>query len=216
MVELLSTFGLASKGGNYQTVKNRAKEENISLDGLSQRYRQYQSEIYKKPIPQIPLDKILVENSSYNRWRLKQRLISDGLLDNKCSECGLAGIWNNKPINLQIDHINGISNDNRIENLRLICPNCHSQTETYSGRNITKIIRPIKQKKLKRITSCSNCGIPITKSSTSGKCHKCVCAERRIDRPTKEHLIDLIKENSYVAVGKMYNVSDNAIRKWLK
>lgn len=83
-----------------------------------------------------PLEEILVENSTYtNRWRLKIRLLRANLIDNICYKCGLEPKWNGEPLSLQIDHINGKSNDNRLCNLRMLCPNCHSQTPNFAGRN---------------------------------------------------------------------------------
>ena len=82
------------------------------------------------------MEDILVENSTYtNRTALKERLIKEKILEYKCAICGNEGIWNGNPLTLQLDHINGINNDHRIKNLRFLCPNCHSQTETFSGRN---------------------------------------------------------------------------------
>ena len=82
------------------------------------------------------IEEILIENSNYhNRTMMKKRIINSKLLEYKCSICDNKGEWLGKPITLQIDHINGKNNDNRLENLRFICPNCHSQTETYSGKN---------------------------------------------------------------------------------
>jgi len=74
------------------------------------------------------------EHPQYQTYKLKQRLINVGLKSNKCEECGVAE-WNGKQLNIQLDHINGNSHDHRLENLRMLCPNCHSQTETYSGKN---------------------------------------------------------------------------------
>jgi 5-methylcytosine-specific restriction endonuclease McrA len=82
------------------------------------------------------LEEILVENSTYtNRTALKTRLLKEGLITYECAICKNKGEWNGNPLTLQLDHINGINNDHRLENLRFLCPNCHSQTNTFSGRN---------------------------------------------------------------------------------
>jgi hypothetical protein len=83
----------------------------------------------------IPLEEILVENSTYNcNLVLKKKLVKSGLLTYKCCECEIQ-TWRNQPISLQLEHKNGRNNDNRIENLCFLCPNCHSQTTTFAGRN---------------------------------------------------------------------------------
>lgn len=122
-------IGLSTSGqnGRYQ-IKKRCDELNIPLDFESQ--KSYHSH------PKYTLDEVLVENSKYlNYTCLKNRLINEGYLEYKCQICGNTGIWNNQKLTLQLDHINGIKTDNRITNLRLLCPNCHSQTDTYSGKN---------------------------------------------------------------------------------
>lgn len=88
-----------------------------------------------RPKEAQPLAEILVENSTYHRWHLKKRLIAEGILANVCSECACPPTWNGKELALQLDHINGVNTDNRLQNLRLLCPNCHSQTDTFAGRN---------------------------------------------------------------------------------
>lgn len=132
MSECCRKIGLSENGGNsrYQ-IHKRCKELNIDYSHLSNT-----NPITKRKPQKQEIDNILVKNSTYlNRTALKKRLISEGLLEYKCVICGNRGIWNNYPLTLQLDHINGINNDNRLENLRFLCPNCHSQTTTFSGRN---------------------------------------------------------------------------------
>lgn len=74
------------------------------------------------------------KHPQYNASRLKRRLLSEGIKKNECEICGITD-WLGKPIVLQLDHVNGDSHDHRLENVRIVCPNCHSQTETYCGRN---------------------------------------------------------------------------------
>ncbi len=71
------------------------------------------------------------------RTHIKNRLLEAGILCNRCDHCGLSE-WRGKPLSIQIDHANGDAKDNRLENLRMLCPNCHAQTETYSGRNVKR------------------------------------------------------------------------------
>jgi hypothetical protein len=89
--------------------------------------------------PSRPLSEILVERSSYtNRVQLKKRLVAAGLLAYACDGCGIAD-WRGRPLVLQLDHLNGVNDDHRLENLRLLCPNCHSQTSTFCGKNMSRL-----------------------------------------------------------------------------
>lgn len=83
--------------------------------------------------PGMPIEELLA-GTSRCRTHVKGRLLHAGLLKNRCDECGLSE-WRGQPLSVQIDHVNGVRDDHRLENLRMLCPNCHSQTHTYGGRN---------------------------------------------------------------------------------
>jgi Zn finger protein HypA/HybF involved in hydrogenase expression len=131
--EILSHFGMRNKGGNYAILKQRLEEDglnysHIKLGIYSNRGRSF---IRRK----IPLEDILVEKSTFNRNHLKIRLLKENILLNECAICKQPPLWNGKSLSLQLDHINGIGDDNRLENLRILCPHCHSQTENFAGKN---------------------------------------------------------------------------------
>lgn len=129
--QVLSKLKLKEAGGNYSHVKKRMEKLNLSLakgangQGWSKG---------KKLGPKKPIEYYLTENSYHQTYKLKNRLIAEGLKQYKCECCGITE-WNGKPAPLELDHINGINTDNRIKNLRILCPNCHAQTETYRGKN---------------------------------------------------------------------------------
>ncbi len=194
----------AKTGGAYKTLKSRINggDFNTELFDIN-RKNHYKTNLRKD---KSKIDNILTLNSNYSRTALKKRLISENIMDYKCSLCSIIDVWNGNPISLQLDHINGINNDNRLENLRFLCPNCHSQTDNYAG------------KKLKTLHRCLDCGKNISKISTRCKC----CAskingkkQRRYDI-SKEELINLINQYPMTKVGEILGVSDNAIRKRCK
>lgn len=134
MAETLRALNLRAAGGNYATLREAIKRLEISTDhwkgqGWS-KGRKFDSR------PRRSLAEVLVEDSPIvSTWSLKNRLIREGILEDKCLECGISE-WLDQPLALHLDHVNGKRTDNRLENLRLLCPNCHSQTDTYCGRNI--------------------------------------------------------------------------------
>lgn len=118
-------------GAAYSLFHRRVKELNLDTKHFTgQGHLLGKSHNFKPP---LPLSKILVNGRAISSSKLRKRLIKDGILLNMCIECGIHE-WNGKNLSLHLDHINGNHDDNRIENLRLLCPNCHSLTVTYCRR----------------------------------------------------------------------------------
>lgn len=130
---ILKSLSVNSNGsGAYKTFKNHCKRLNIDLNEFKT-ITKYANLFNTR----IPIEEILVEDSTYqNISRLKKRLVSEGLMAYSCVKCGNTGEWFGEPIVLQLDHINGNNTDHRLDNLRFLCPNCHTQTKTFAARNI--------------------------------------------------------------------------------
>ena len=127
--DVLRELGYSTNGNSwgYQIVKERMEKLNLFFTKRNSMY-------YNRDNTALPLEKILIKDSEYNRTKLKERLVKEGLKEYKCECCGISE-WNGKPLALQLHHINGIHNDNRLSNLQLLCPNCHSQTSNWRSRN---------------------------------------------------------------------------------
>lgn len=240
----LRALNLRPAGGNYKWFKKIIKDYNLDISHFTgQGWNKGKKNNYNRS---IPLEEILIENSTYvSSNSLRKRLLKEGIKTHKCEKCNNE-TWNDLPIPLELDHINGNNIDNRIENLRVLCPNCHAQTESYRGKNkvnykanlILKkynnsnnnILPEIEIKKdckkltkvkkiIKNVHRYDSCQCGNTKNSKASLCLECYSIQKSSlsKRPSPEQLIQDFKLlKSFVQVGKKYGVSDNAVRKWVK
>lgn len=132
--QVLELLGIASKGGNYATLKRRLKKYNIDTSHFTG-----QAHAKGKSLPHKvrPIEEYLTNQAPIGSYRLKRRLISEGILKPVCSGCNLSA-WLDQSIPLELDHIDGCPENNTLDNLRLLCPNCHALTDTYRGKNQTR------------------------------------------------------------------------------
>lgn len=135
IAEVARKLNLTLYGSTYETLKSTAKELKLNTDHMSgQGHLKGKKNIY---VPKRPLNEVLVVGKKEQGSRLLLRLIEELEWKWECNKCRLTE-WNGSNIPLELDHINGNNHDNRIENLRALCPNCHAQTDTYCGKNIKK------------------------------------------------------------------------------
>ena len=131
--QVLIKLGLREAGGNYDQVRKYIKEYGLDASHFKGRgWGRGMKGIIK---PSIPIEKVLVGNGTYQSFKLKKRLFALGLKLQYCEECGWAQKTDDGYLPLELDHINGDRHDNRIDNLRILCPNCHSLKPTHRGKN---------------------------------------------------------------------------------
>lgn len=166
------------------------------------------------------LNDLLVINGTTNSSGLRVRLLNNGLLKYECYECKI-NEWNKKSLSLQLDHINGTHNDNRLENLRLLCPNCHSQTPTYCGKKTKGQKRKKDDEYI--IHKCKSCSLPLSSGSsknTRGYCK--LCRHNKYNgKLNKSQVIEIqnlyaSKEKTYEQIISEFNISKNTFYKILK
>ncbi|MFW6246992.1 MAG: HNH endonuclease [bacterium] len=177
--------------GNRQTLKKYIDEYCIDVGhfGKIQKSNRQLGKFKK-----IPLSEILIFGSTYDTTLLKKRLYGEGLKQPICELCGQDENWQGKKMSLILDHINGVNNDHRLENLQIVCPNCNATLSTHSGKNSKR-----------------------TKKRYHEKTHlEQAVHQRQVKRPPLEQLLKEIEELGYSGTGRKYGVSDNAIRKWKK
>jgi hypothetical protein len=214
--EALRKLALRAAGGNHRTIKKYVARWSISTAHFDQDAIRRES-LYKTP---RPLAELLVEHSTYHRGHLKRRLFAEGIKEPRCELCGQGEIWRGERMALILDHINGVPDDNRLENLRVVCPNCAATFDTHCGR---------KNRQPSTRRDCPHCGKPFVPADARQRYCSRYCgvrwdrhgvarpgARKVSHRPPYEQLVAEVAATSWRAVGRKYGVSDNAIRKWVR
>lgn len=134
--QVIAKLGLVPTGGNYEQIKKYIAEFNLPINHFRGKAWSKGLQISKEPI--YSLKEILVKNSNFQSFKLKKRLFKEGIKSVECELCHWSKKSSDGRIPLELDHINGDRHDNRIENLRVLCPNCHSMQPTHRGLNRRK------------------------------------------------------------------------------
>lgn len=211
IAEVLDTIGLAKSSASYRGFHRRLVREGIETPfpmGLSaNRGRRFPGRVG------IPDDEFFVKGVSRKGASLKKRLLASGDIEDRCGICGMAPEWEGKPLTLRLDHINGEHLDNRKENLRLACPNCDSQLPTYGGRNSKR--KDIAEDYRPEASEADRATLNSRRRERYHARPKQSVASKRRDVPAVGLLLGQVERHGYSGTGRLYGVSDNAIRKWI-
>lgn len=213
--EVLRRLGLKNTGGSHRLIRMRIDEYEINCEHFtgsgwakSQTVATHPSVLKTSIANSISNNECFVERSGCGSSKLLFKLLGLGY-ENKCDICHITE-WMGKPIRLHVDHINGISRDNRLNNLRILCPNCHQQTETWGSKNRSALI------KLPSDPPACQCGERKSRGATI--CRTCENNRRRTDiykkfNPSPEYLRWALSENiSFTTIGKKNGVSATTVR----
>ena len=175
--EALRKLGYCHAGANPKTLKKRAREWGISTEHFDRYAGLRRASRRLSP----PLEDVLVAGSTYSRAALKRRLYEAGLKKPECELCGQDEHWRGRRMAMILDHINGVRDDNRLENLRIVCPNCAATLDTHCGRK-NRVVRSAR--------SCERCGRPFTPNSKSQRYCSRACGARYPRRGRNPTLLD--------------------------
>lgn len=188
-------------GGNHITVKKRLEQLQIDTSHFSSSSPQVRDE-----------ENVFIKNSTASQATLRRWYEKGCYTNYECSICGMQPFWQGKELTLILDHVDGDNKNHQLNNLRWVCPNCNQQLETTG-------FKQMRVKNIKSKNYCIDCGEPI--NSNAQRCRKCAVIERYkpvqgvVLQVTREELKDLLFTlQNFTEIGKKFQVTDNAVRKW--
>lgn len=177
--DVLQKIGLKCIGRNNDTLKKYLAQYEIDFQSRPHLKRDYSK-------GRVDPDVMYVMDSPTTRSVVRRSVIRDELIPYECAKCGNAGEWQDAILVLQLEHKNGVNNDHRLENLEFLCPNCHSQTDSWGGKSTKNVVdRPPKRSPIKKQPPVS-----------------------------REELVLLLNDQSQDAVGSLFHVSSASVRRW--
>lgn len=205
LAHLLRRLDLSPCGGNYATLKSKINEYNLDLSTIDRnRSKLYSQNCINRKISKTNLQDVFNGKAEFkSSYRLLQRLFDEGYKECKCEICGITK-WMKKPIVFHLHHKDGNHENNALENLQVLCPNCHSQTDNYCGKKKKK---KFKSEKIRKEKS-SNIKKELKPKSLKKP------RQLKILPINREDLKHRIYTESFLSIAREYDVSDNAIRKW--
>jgi ribosomal protein S27AE len=213
--EALRRLGMCQGGGACSILRKYVALWNISTE----HFDPYATSRTGTRRRRRPLEEILVEHSTFHRGHLKERLYEAGLKRPVCESCGQGALWQGRIMAMILDHVNGVGDDNRLDNLRILCPNCAATLDTHCAR--TKRLTRVEQQ-------CPRCG----RSFLPNRAQQRYCSPaagrdgtgntgrgRNSVRSTGLHTrssCERFHAVGFSTTGRRYGVSDNAVRKWIR
>jgi hypothetical protein len=211
LTDALVRLGLRPAGGNFGTLRKLIAHWQIPTAHWDPYLRS------RGRHPRYRLEELLVTGRNVNRADLKRRLYDAGLKTKRCEMCGQGETWQGRRISLILDHINGVADDNRLENLQIVCPNCAATLDTHCGKNVRRTVES---------RLCAYCDDEFKPTSKRQKYCGLACshaarvgltpAAHKVEWPAYELLLREIAETNYSAVGRKYGVSHVAVRNWVR
>lgn len=195
--ETLMKLGVPKQGNNISTLKKKIEEYQIDISHFTFTHTYL-------PKKEQDINVYLTNKQYISSFKLKEKLLRKGIKEYKC-ECCNNSEWNGKKIPLELHHIDGDNKNNMLDNIQILCPNCHAQTESYCKPN-----------KEQKVFYCESCGKPLRTKGQYRNCPRCAALKRKKVSFEKEELEELVKTHSNIEIGKKFGVSEATIRKWRK